>query len=595
MTATENIWAAVKFRAAIPCELEKVRPLTKQARDFFVEQGLSEEELMACELALVEACNNAVLYAGEAGHNSPIEVEISCDDDQIELHVVDHTHGFELPEKNDLPESNSESGRGLFIMRSVMDSVDYLIGKNKNTLVLKRTRSSATPETKRVPADKLQEMTRKLSENDQIISGMAEELSSCYETLSAIFRCGAELGKTNDIRGFSRALCADLLEITDSDWYVLRVFPTDDSRLIVFAATDHERELEPISVPINGRPPEIESRAAASRHDIFFDAKNPLEKNDPLRNFAPDCVGVVHPFLLADSLIGTLAVGKNPTKKPWTAAQTNVIHTFADFLAIQIVNARLQEEQVKNTLVSRELEIAKTIQQALLPKKLPHFPGFGLAGFCESARQVGGDFYDVVQIDDDSALLIIADVMGKGIPAAMFAAILRSLLRAAPEYSQQPAALLARVNRLLFQELSDVEMFITAHLAHLDFKKRKVTSACAGHCPVLLASPCWQKMKALSPEGIPLGILPDAAFAFQTEDLPPQTRLLLYTDGLTDAQNSAGNFFGEQRVLNWFQRSLAEWRTAEELKTSLAAELRAFQGPSAVYDDQTFLILAEEK
>src|SRR5207244_13408913 len=109
-------------------------------------------------------------------------------------------------------------------------------------------------------------------------------------------------------------------------------------------------------------------------------------------------------------------------------------------------------------------------------KTRPPLTGFGLAGYCESARQVGGDFYDVVKLSDHSLLMVIADVMGKGIPAAMFAATLRSLLRALPELTHQPSELLSRVNRLLFDELSEVDMFITAQLVYVDASQRRLRS-----------------------------------------------------------------------------------------------------------------------
>ena len=235
----------------------------------------------------------------------------------------------------------------------------------------------------------------------------------------------------------------------------------------------------------------------------------------------------------------------------------------------------------------------KTIQRSLLPKIIPKLSGYGLAGFCESAHQVGGDFYDVIKINDDAILLIIADVMGKGIPAAMFAAILRSLLRAVPEWMNQPAALLGRVNRLLFEELSGVDMFITAQLVYVDSRARKITTASAGHCPVLLGVDGEGNVKALSPEGLPLGILPETTFSNQTEVLPKNCRVLLYTDGLTEARNAEGEFFGQERLVRWLRKASQTKKSAEELKEDLAAELVGFQSTASLSDDQTFLIMAE--
>ncbi|MBA4149808.1 MAG: SpoIIE family protein phosphatase [Verrucomicrobia bacterium] len=582
-----------QLRASIACNLAHVRPVAQKLREFLGDQGVPEEDLMSCELAFVEACNNAVLYAPQKAESLPIDVSARCSDGQIEIAIHDHTTGFKLPAIVALPRNENESGRGLFIIRSIMDEITYTPDACGNTMVMIKRRSDSLTTQAHFSREKTEDYSRKLAESEQVISEMAEELSSCYETLSTIFRCGAELGKTNNVITFATSLCNDLLQITESDWYVLRIISEERTRLIPFATSVPGAKLEPLFVPSPGKATTVEMQAAATRRDVWFNTEQPVSQSDPLHQFGSESIGLVHPILFADNLTGTLTVGKSAGRSRFTAAQANIVHTFADFLAIQFVNTQLQEEQLKHKLVSRELEIAKSIQRALLPKTLPQPCGFGLAGYCEFAQTVGGDFYDVVPVSDNSLLLIIADVMGKGIPAAMFAAILRSVLRAAPELNQQPAALLQRVNRLLYEELSEVEMFITAQLAFLDFEKRELIVASAGHCPILLGSPTSQ-LKAISPDGIPLGILPDANYETHIEQLPRDARLLLYTDGLTDARNISGSFFSEERLLIWFKSVSTEDKTAEELKLSLADAVHQFQGEAAPFDDQTFLILAEQ-
>lgn len=582
-----------ELRVSLLCELGQVRPFAQKLRDFLSEQGVSEEDVMSCELAFVEACNNAVLYASKEAECLGIDISVSYCDCIAEIAIHDHTAGFVMPETVALPLNENESGRGLFIIRSIMDEVTYTPKVKGNVMIMrKRCEPTSLPQSHHRQRT-VEDYASKLAESEQVISEMAEELSSCYETLSAIFRCGAELGKTNNVSTFANSLCNDLLQITESDWYVLRIISEERSRLIPFAASVPDAKLEPLSVPIPGKASTAEMQAAATRRDVWFNSDQPVASEDPLSQFGKDSIGLVHPILFADNLTGTLTVGKRAGRSRFTAAQANIVHTFADFLAIQFVNTQLQEEQLKHKLVSRELEIAKSIQRALLPKTLPQPCGFGLAGYCEFARTVGGDFYDVVPVNDHSVLLIIADVMGKGIPAAMFAAILRSVLRAAPELNQQPAALLQRVNRLLYEELSEVEMFITAQLAFVDFEKRELITASAGHCPILLGS-SGSELKSISPDGIPLGILPDTNFETCMESLPPQARLLFYTDGLTDARNTSGSFFSEERLLTWFKNTSQASQSAEEMKLSLANSLHEFQGEAAPFDDQTFLILVEQ-
>lgn len=561
--------------------------MTAVVRTFLKEQHASQEEIQAAELAIVEASNNAIKYVNGEGHGKEIEIEVGLGVDRLEVRVSDNTAGFEWPEKIELPTGDAENGRGLFLIHSLMDRVNYFRGRGQNFLVMIRNRSTGS--NAQLGATETQQ---RLNDSETIIRDMAEELSFCYESLSAIFRCSAELGKSNNLEEFARRLLTDLAQITSSEWFVFRTTRAADSQLEVFVSSDSSILLPPVKIEeVMNRS--VEAEAAVAREDVWFDHLNPLKSSDPLSMIRPGSVGLVHPIYMGDSLIGTLTIAKAAGPGTFTAVQANVVHTFSDFLAIQIVNARFTEELVRNRLVSRELEIAKTIQRSLLPKTIPRLSGYGLAGFCESAHQVGGDFYDVIKINDDALLLIIADVMGKGIPAAMFAAILRSLLRAVPEWMNQPAALLARINRLLFEELSGVDMFITAQLVYVDSKNRRITAASAGHCPVLLSQDAEGNVKSISPEGLPLGILPDVSFSNHTESLMKNSRVLLYTDGLTEARNSSGEFFGQDRLIKWFKRSAQMPMGAEELKDALAAELLAFQNSSTLNDDQTFLIMTE--
>jgi serine phosphatase RsbU (regulator of sigma subunit) len=241
------------------------------------------------------------------------------------------------------------------------------------------------------------------------------------------------------------------------------------------------------------------------------------------------------------------------------------------------------------------LDIARGIQRSLLPKSLPQLRGFGLAAHCESARQVGGDFYDLLQISETSLLLIIADVMGKGVPAALFAALLRSLVRAHPEWSYRPAELLTRINQLLFDDLSAVNMFITAQIVLLDLDQHRAIIGSAGHCPVLLATAHGRHIQSVTAEGMPLGVLRDSVFEEATVPLDSTSRLILYTDGVTDSRNPSGECFSEARLHAWIEACWKAATTADALKASLISVLKSFEANAALQDDRTFLIAVAEE
>lgn len=226
-------------------------------------------------------------------------------------------------------------------------------------------------------------------------------------------------------------------------------------------------------------------------------------------------------------------------------------------------------------------------------RNVPGIFGFGYAGSCQSAMDVGGDFFDVLPISDGSVLMAVADVMGKGPGAALFAGTLRTLLRALVEPNLCPARVLSELNELLFDQLSSADIFITLQLAVADLHRRELHVANAGHCPLLISAP-QRPTRVVAPDGMPLGICPEAVFMSESVAIEPLASVLLYTDGVTEARNIAGTFFGQSRLEWWLGQAVERSSTARQLKRSLLLELATFQGGSGATDDQTFLILADE-
>jgi serine phosphatase RsbU (regulator of sigma subunit)/anti-sigma regulatory factor (Ser/Thr protein kinase) len=573
------------LRLAFPCDLKQVRQAAQAVHQFLTEQGCGEEVLSSCDLALVEACNNAIKYAPENDRAQPVVVEIACGAEQLEMRVTDHTPGFDWPERVELPAPESESGRGLFLIQSLMDTASYLRGKSENVLVLRKRHSATRAKNDGHAGAPMS--------HDRLVTGLLDELSFSYECLAAIFRYSADRANSKDLKTFARRLLSDLSALVGAEWFVFRTVQ-NQSRLDVLAAS--ESALDMGSIVFRGENCDtgfVEFDVAVSRQPVWLDEHRVLAPNDPLRLKAR-ARGFVYPVFAGENFVGTLALGKSArpgaaSAPLFSTSQINAINTLTQFLAIEIANVQVHEDRVASRVLARELEIAGSIQRSLMLKELPPLPGFELAALCRSAHQVGGDFYDVLKLGDDTALLVIADVMGKGVLAAMFAAILRAVLRATPELNRQPAALLARVNELLFDELSSVDMFITAQLVFVDAKARKIIVGSAGHCPLLVAD--GTGVRSLSPEGMPLGILPDTVFASETADLAENCRVLLYTDGLIEALDATGERWGQHRLTGWLKETLFQRRAAIELQKELANRLDQFQVKSGLNDDQTFLIM----
>ncbi len=576
---------AVRLEAA--CNFAAVRAATQQARGWLAELGVGETDLGAWELALVEAANNAVKYAPAAARQLPVTLEISCGETDIEARVTDHTLGFEWPTEVALPEVESESGRGLFLIKSLTDSVAYLRDATQNTLILRRARSDGGAVGGFDPG----QLQRRLTEAETALADMTAELASSYESLVAMFRYSAELGAQTEVKDFSNRLVRDLMQIAEADFVVLRLLSADGRRLETLLTLPETAGLQLPAMVLTETRASVEISAARNRQDIWFDAQEPLAAEDPLCAAMPDSNGVCHAFFVANHLVGTATLGRRAASKPFSAAQVNLLHTFIDFLAIQIVNVRLLDERTATRVTRRELQIAADIQRSLLPAKLPVCPPFALSAACQSALQIGGDFYDAIPGGDGSVLLVIADVMGKGVPAALFAAVLRSTIRSMPQLFSQPGELLAATNRTLHFDLSRVDMFITAQVVYLNPQRGEIISASAGHCPLLVWQPGAAGAVALGKPGFPLGIEPGVKYIPTVTPLPPGAVALLYTDGVSEARNPAGEMLAEKNLLEMFAETAARTSDTEAAKHFLLQRLSDYRDYAPLTDDQTLIFI----
>ncbi|HLH54524.1 MAG TPA: PP2C family protein-serine/threonine phosphatase [Verrucomicrobiae bacterium] len=221
-------------------------------------------------------------------------------------------------------------------------------------------------------------------------------------------------------------------------------------------------------------------------------------------------------------------------------------------------------------------------------------PDFGFATFCRNASELGGgDVCEVLRLSGSSLLLIMADVMGKGAGASVFAGAFRTLARAVAHPQVDPAACLAEINELMFSELSKKDTFITAQLVVADLKNRQLLVANAGHCPMLVADG-FHSVQAFAPQGMPLGVEPRPSFESDCVPLEPFSSVLLYTDGITETRNASGKLFGQQRLERWFSKAGTTQGTAAQLKAGLLRHIEQFQGEGSAHDDQSFLFLADE-
>jgi sigma-B regulation protein RsbU (phosphoserine phosphatase) len=267
--------------------------------------------------------------------------------------------------------------------------------------------------------------------------------------------------------------------------------------------------------------------------------------------------------------------------KPWD--NDRVIHT------VRSLGERRRRERRAFTRQARELEDARRIQRGLLPAALPRFPGWDIAAVCDEAASVGGDTYDVIQLDAVRLAICIADVAGKGIPAALLAANLQAAVRSSVGEHPEPAQACQLINRSLCATVPD-DRFVTFFLAVLDTSDGTLSYCNAGHNPPLLVGADGEAT-LLSGGGTVLGVSSNSWYESRRVEMAPGSVLVLYTDGITEACNADDEEFGEMRL--GARVAVDRGLTAPEIRDNLLQAVRAFSDVRA--DDQTVLVVAARK
>jgi PAS domain S-box-containing protein len=244
--------------------------------------------------------------------------------------------------------------------------------------------------------------------------------------------------------------------------------------------------------------------------------------------------------------------------------------------------AKQQEEAQERQRIEQELRVARLIQQTLLPKTLPGLPGYDVAAYYQPAREVGGDFYDFLELEDGRLGLIVGDVSGKGVPAAIVMAITRTMLRAAYRLGS-PGEILEQANNILYPEIPP-NMFVTCLVALLDIRTGRLHYANAGHdLPYLRRADGVSELRAT---GMPLGLMPNMSYEQKEVTLKPGESILLYSDGLVEAHDPQREMFGFPRMQNF----VGAHPNAATLINSLLAELERFTGEEWEQEDDITLL-----
>ena len=293
-----------------------------------------------------------------------------------------------------------------------------------------------------------------------------------------------------------------------------------------------------------------------------------------------------------NEIVGILLLGSPKGREHYTAAEKQIFSRSAEVFALMIENARLTSRAIEQERLQRDLELAAEVQRRLLPDEPPAGGAFALAAFSLPARTVGGDYYDFLDLGGERIGIALADISGKGIAAALLMSVVQASLRVIATEGEMPLSeLAARMNGFIYRS-TGTNKYATFFYAQIDRRSRRLRYVNAGHnAPYLVRrSGAGVEITELTAGGTVLGLFPEAQYDDATVDLCSGDLLVAFTDGITEALDSEGQEFGEQRLKD-FLRS-ATGKTAEEISSSLAGRVREWIGDAEQHDDLTFVVVA---
>ncbi len=305
-------------------------------------------------------------------------------------------------------------------------------------------------------------------------------------------------------------------------------------------------------------------------------------------------VRVFLPLIAGSEPLGTLELGYGVGRARLSDEHKRTLNTFAEQVAIAVHNMlllRRTDEALARKLA--ELSVGREIQLSLLPKTTPEIAGWQFAAMYEAARTVGGDFYDFCDLPGSPPRLgvVIADVADKGVPAALFMAVSRTIIRSVAFTGRGPASALMRANQMILSD-SQSDLFLSAIYMVLETGTGRVSFSNAGHNRPLLYRAGTRVLAELMQKGIILGAFEEITLQDDRLDLESGDVLVLYTDGVTDALNADGEEFGEQRLFDVVRASAGA--SAQEILWAITGALAGFIGDTEQADDVTCVVIKRE-
>lgn len=410
-------------------------------------------------------------------------------------------------------------------------------------------------------------------------------------------RIAEKVSTTLDIEEFSKELLAELNNCIISEKIYLFIFDEEKHDFILFASK------------IYAEPPRIfkDSQNAILCRDTIIkyirDTKESLDtlvisldpklahlKESPcFTSMVADGINLMVPLLMQDALVGILALGKKRSLSLYSNNEIKVFNALGRELGISVYNALHHKDILEKQRLEQELALAKNIQDTIIPKEPPYLPGVSLYGLYRPASEISGDYYDFIYSSDKKRLyIIIADVSGKGLGAGLVVSSLKASLVSLIRYNSSPKEVLGVLNEDLYNYLGQ-KQFISMLILEYNIEKNQVIYSSAGHEHILVYRKLKDDVEVIQSGGVVLGMFEDISNYLEEKTIVLNSgdRILLYTDGITEARNVSQEFFGLSRLAELFKKNSIF--PLKEAVDNINSDLKAFTINQAQEDDITLV------
>lgn len=430
----------------------------------------------------------------------------------------------------------------------------------------------------------------KMEDVFDIFGSVTLSRTASREQLSVLYEAARVVASGADIRTIFDNILDLLQQQFKFDLLVIRILDEDRKTLRVFSqrgmSSEHlgESEREPTMESYIGTAFLTNSVAVVNDTDFMdLPLSAQIIHREGIKSFAHA------PITVEGDPVGVLSAFSRSAKGIFTDEFVELFKNLAGQVGVAWRNARQTSELIAAREQEREMQIAKTIQLGLLPTRVPDIRGVSLAGHCVPAHQVGGDYYDFLPRGETAVDLLIADVSGHNVGAALIMAETRTFIQAKAQDLQGAGETMKAVNDFFFDDLTRAELFITMFYLKYDARSRLLSFANAGHNHPFIWRAGSNACEQLDAEGLILGVRRNVEFEERQVRLEPGDILLLYTDGITEAEDAKGNFFGEDRLCAILREHHA--LTADQVIEELLAQVRLFTGSQAFLDDVSLVVM----